>query len=141
MLLIFYSVKPSYEASSLLQIEPAQDDIFGPYCTEMWRLIEAMYLPPDPGQCDYEQSSTRDGHRQSLGSSIYRQLRNGKILGTISVRGSGFMLLAIPTSFGLLWNSAIRHEAVAIVKAVVQAYLAQTVDFDQFRQSDANGKL
>ena len=46
---IYYNVKPTYEASSLVEIEPLENDIFGPIARKSWRR-KKRDLSSNPGQ-------------------------------------------------------------------------------------------
>jgi succinoglycan biosynthesis transport protein ExoP len=139
-LLLYLFIQPTYEAFSLLRIEPAQPEIFGPlrerdggdfrsttYLTTQLGLItsEKVLNPAvaDPAVVHLPWIAKSDDPKQGLRKKLVAEI----VENTNLIR----VALELPDP----------DEAVTIVKAVVQSYLSQNNDYSRSANRDLTESL
>ena len=63
--LIYALVEPTFEAVSLLRVEPTQMDIYNPSSRQHRQTVGGQALPPDPGPADHQRQRAGRGPRQA----------------------------------------------------------------------------
>ncbi len=139
VLLIMYTIKPTYEASSLLQIEPARNDIFASIAGNRGDMKNVTYL-----QTQVAKITSNPVLEMALNNPLVLNLA------TIKKWEDPRYDLRRRLRVGIVGDTNLirialelqdKDEAVNIVKGVVEAYLAQHRRIRSYCQSPANRDL